>query len=36
VDRDGDLETKAGIKTPLMGRTANMDAAFFSLIYLVS
>jgi putative membrane protein len=27
VDRDGDLETKAGIKTPLMGRTANMDAA---------
>jgi putative membrane protein len=27
VDRDGDLETKAGIKTPLMGRTANLDAA---------
>jgi putative membrane protein len=27
VDRDGDLETKAGIKTPLMGRTANVDAA---------
>jgi len=27
VDRDGDLEAKAGIKTPLMGRTANIDAA---------
>jgi putative membrane protein len=27
VDRDGDLETKAGIKTPLLGRTANVDAA---------
>ncbi|MCJ7560898.1 DUF373 family protein [Candidatus Bathyarchaeota archaeon] len=27
VDRDGDLETKAGIKTPLLGRTANIDAA---------
>jgi len=27
VDRDGDLEAKAGIKTPLMGRTANLDAA---------
>jgi putative membrane protein len=27
VDRDGDIETKAGIKTPLMGRTANMDGA---------
>ena len=27
VDRDGDIETKAGIKTPLMGRTANIDAA---------
>lgn len=27
VDRDGDLETKAGIKTPLTGRTANLDAA---------
>src|SRR4030042_2152498 len=27
VDRDGDLETKAGIKTPLMGRTPNLDAA---------
>jgi putative membrane protein len=27
VDRDGDLETKAGIKTPVMGRTANIDAA---------
>jgi putative membrane protein len=27
VDRDGDLETKAGIKTPLIGRTANIDAA---------
>jgi len=27
VDRDGDLETKAGTKTPLMGRTANLDAA---------
>ena len=27
VDRDGDLETKAEIKTPLMGRTANVDAA---------
>ncbi len=27
VDRDGDLETKAGIKTPLMGRTSNIDAA---------
>src|SRR3990170_7715451 len=27
VDRDGDLETKAGIKPPLLGRTANIDAA---------
>jgi putative membrane protein len=27
VDRDGDLEAKAEIKTPLMGRTANLDAA---------
>ena len=27
VDRDGDLGTKANIKTPLIGRTANLDAA---------
>ncbi len=27
VDRDGDLEAKAGIKTPLLGRTENIDAA---------
>jgi len=27
VDRDGDLEAKAGVRTPLMGRTANIDAA---------
>jgi putative membrane protein len=27
VDRDGDLETKAGVKTPLMGRGENLDAA---------
>ncbi len=27
VDRDGDLELKSGIKTPLLGRTANLDAA---------
>src|SRR4030066_735879 len=27
VDRDGDLETKAGIKTPLLGRNSNLDAA---------
>lgn len=27
VDRDGDLGTKAGIKTPLVGRTPNLDAA---------
>ncbi|MCW3996189.1 MAG: DUF373 family protein [Candidatus Bathyarchaeota archaeon] len=27
VDRDGDLEVKAGIKTPLLGRTTNLDAA---------
>ncbi len=27
VDRDGDIEVKAGIKTPLLGRTANLDAA---------
>lgn len=27
VDRDGDLEVKAGIKTPLLGRTANLDGA---------
>jgi len=27
VDRDGDLEAKAGIKTPLLGRTVNLDAA---------
>jgi len=27
VDRDGDLEAKAGIKTPLLGREANLDAA---------
>ena len=27
VDRDGDLETKAGIKTPILGRNANLDAA---------
>ena len=27
VDRDGDLGTKTGIKTPLIGRTANLDAA---------
>ncbi len=27
VDRDGDLEAKAGIKTPLIGRTATLDGA---------
>lgn len=27
VDRDGDLGTKAGIKTPVIGRAANLDAA---------
>jgi putative membrane protein len=27
VDRDGDIEVKAGIKTPLLGRNANLDAA---------
>jgi putative membrane protein len=27
VDRDGDIEVKAGIKTPLLGRLANIDAA---------
>jgi len=27
VDRDGDLGTKAGIKTPVIGRSANLDAA---------
>lgn len=27
VDRDGDLEKKAGIRTPILGRTANVDAA---------
>jgi putative membrane protein len=27
VDRDGDLEVKAGIKTPLLGRPANLDGA---------
>jgi len=27
VDRDGDLEVKAEIKTPILGRTANLDAA---------
>ena len=27
VDRDGDIETKAGIPTPLLGRTTNLDAA---------
>jgi putative membrane protein len=27
VDRDGDLEVKGGIKTPLLGRAANLDGA---------
>ncbi|MCL5877534.1 MAG: DUF373 family protein [Candidatus Bathyarchaeota archaeon] len=27
VDRDGDLEAKAAIKTPLLGRAANLDGA---------
>ena len=27
VDRDGDIETKASVKTPLLGRDANMDGA---------
>jgi putative membrane protein len=27
VDRDADIETKAGVKTPILGRTANLDAA---------
>ena len=27
VDRDGDLGTKAGIKTPVIGRTANLESA---------
>jgi putative membrane protein len=27
VDRDGDLEVKAAVKTPLLGRTANLDGA---------
>lgn len=27
VDRDGDLETKAAVKTPLLGRPANLDGA---------
>ena len=27
VDRDGDLESKAGVKTPLIGRGENLDGA---------
>ena len=27
VDRDGDLETKAGVKTPVVGREGNLNAA---------
>jgi len=27
VDRDGDIEVKTGIKTPLLGRTSNLDGA---------
>jgi putative membrane protein len=27
VDRDADIETKAGIKTPVLGRNANVEAA---------
>ena len=27
VDRDADIETKAGVRTPILGRTANLDAA---------
>jgi len=27
VDRDGDIEVKAGIKTPILGRKPNLDAA---------
>ena len=27
VDRDADLETKAGIQTPIVGRGENLDAA---------
>jgi putative membrane protein len=27
VDRDGDLEAKAGVKTPVVGRELNLDAA---------
>jgi putative membrane protein len=27
VDRDGDIEAKARVKTPLLGRTANLDGA---------
>jgi putative membrane protein len=27
VDRDGDLSTKAGIKTPLVGKASNLDGA---------
>src|SRR3972149_6519588 len=27
VDRDNDLEAKAGIKTPVLGRDANVEAA---------
>jgi len=27
VDRDADIETKAGIKTPILGRTENLDSA---------
>ena len=27
VDRDGDLEIKAAVKTPLLGRPANLDGA---------
>ena len=27
ADRDGDLGSKAGIKTPLIGRDVNLDAA---------
>jgi putative membrane protein len=27
VDRDGDLEAKAGVKTPVVGREPNLDAA---------
>src|SRR5512136_2727689 len=27
VDRDADIETKAGVKTPIVGRTNNLDSA---------